>query len=135
MYRGKRTDNGKWVYGYLWMSGSKNSAYIMADGHSCTTWDDTYSEYNITGIIEVDPDSVGQWTGWQTRPNPNQVDVYDGDLFGVEDVGICKVEFKHGSWYLGDELLYEFEESDDGLIGWGVKLEGNTTDNKDLIEK
>jgi uncharacterized phage protein (TIGR01671 family) len=85
--------------------------------------------------IQVQPEDaiLMQYTGWQTKPNPNQVDIYGGDLFCVEDVGICEVEFKHGSWYLGDELLYEFEESD-GKIGWGIKLMGNKFQNPELLK-
>ena len=116
-FRGKRVDNGKWVYGDLRQ---------FINGTMCPVID-----WGL-GCANVHLDSVGQFTGWQTKPNPDQKDIYSGDLFSVDDEGICEVEFRHGSWYLGDELLYEYEESN-GLIGWGSKLEGNTTDNPELL--
>lgn len=67
--RGKRVDNGEWVEGslitdvfYRVGKGNKNSIpYILSvSGIDYDSWEDLDDDY---GLYEVDPDTVGQYTG------------------------------------------------------------------------
>lgn len=54
-FRGKRVDNGEWVYGYLLQTGQ--GSYITE-----------YSDYTISTVnIKVNPSTVGQYTGLKDR--------------------------------------------------------------------
>ena len=88
-YRGKRVDNGEWVYGSL----------------TIYKYDDDHIEYGNTDVEimgvhgdynTVDPATVGQFTG---RQDTKAIDVYEGDIWNRgQFTGVIK--FKLGGWHI-----------------------------------
>lgn len=65
LFRGKRKDTGEWVEGYLFRIWSK--AYIL--------WGTTNG---IPDMVEVDPETVGQYIGMRDKKNGKRI--FEGDI-------------------------------------------------------
>ena len=127
LFRGKRLDNGEWVYGYYVHIGpvSCQRAYIIPEYAS--------SLY----VNEVDPSTVGQYTSLKDK---NGKRIFDGDIAKVlqgKDKDIAYVGFENGAFMLYpktgniyERTLWEYWYND-----WDVEVVGNITDNPELLEK
>ena len=127
LFRGKRLDNGDWVYGYYVHIGpvSCQRAYIIPEYAS--------SLY----VNEVDPSTVGQYTSLKDK---NGKRIFDGDIAKVlqgKDKDIAYVGFENGAFMLYpktgniyERTLWEYWYND-----WDVEIIGNITDNPELLEK
>lgn len=82
-FRGKRLDNGEWIYGSLLVShfkDDKKERYFI-----------TQFSGNYTFEHEVDPNTVGQFTGLRDK---NSRDIWEGDIFKEDGSGIVRSVFR-----------------------------------------
>lgn len=150
MFRGKRLDNGEWVEGYLYehkppLVGivSENDVPEPSQWFIARTG---FADWNMprpVEFVEVDPSTVGQYTGLKDK---NGKRIFDGDIIAVpyeedrEPVEGTFIYYENGKlyfdetnfgWYvkfLGDQLsLWEFDDC-------GVTIIGNIHDNPELLD-
>jgi len=131
-FRGKRVDNGEWVYGYY--SRCDNDHYIYEIKSICIHKGEDCWENDLFKV-EVIPESVGQYIN---KKDKNGVEVYTGDVIN------CSVGCPHViEWY--DEV------PSSALMGGGMpgfylsgmnegyawldveEVIGNMTDNPELL--
>lgn len=114
-FRGKSKISGKWVYGDL--------VRLPGDEHPITTI------FNKdVGYREVDPDTVGQFTGFTDK---NGKDIYEGDI--LENYDQALVTFRDGTFklewlagYVASDLDEGFDETMEVMgnaADWGIKYD------------
>lgn len=70
-FRGKRIDNGEWVKGHLWLHSHRGvGQLVIGTGTRSSSMDG----------FEVDPDTLGQFTGFAANGNANTDEIYEGSL-------------------------------------------------------
>lgn len=117
-FRGKRIDNGQWVYGFL------------AD-------DDYINDINSVDLssIEVDPETVGQFTGLLDK---NGREVYEGDIvkhIPRNETYVCEWTAIHACFTFVENIeygeSYYFQKIDEKKI----EIIGNIYDNPELLNE
>jgi uncharacterized phage protein (TIGR01671 family) len=87
-FRGKRVDNGKWVFGYYHFDDSGDGF----DAHYIT-------DLNMD-VHEVRPESVGQYTGLKDK---NGKEIYEGDIIN-DSFGDREGRIKYNDYLAAFEL-------------------------------
>ena len=111
-FRGKRVDNGEWVYGGV----EQNSITII--------YDDTlpYDNENL-----VYKETVGQFTGLYDK---NGKEIYEGDLVVYYASGFARIEFVAGGFHIiQEEYGFDFM----GQMLATIEVIGNIHDKKELL--
>ena len=127
LFRGKRIDNGEWIEGFFFQ-----------------IWERTYILWGTTNgapnMIEVDPSTVGQYTGLTDK---NGKKIFEGDI--VRHGYTCKysdgktadfysnmpVSFSnhYGGWIVGVQGILTIKT----VQKYNIEVIGNVHDNPELL--
>ena len=123
LFRGKRTDNGEWVYGNLVRGCDEKYAYIVEFGNKelCRNY------------INVKPDTIGQYTGLNDIYG---VKVFEGDIvkrFWFGKMCIYQIGYDNGlASFIGRAGMkfttFDYDSEEFEVIG-------NIYDNPELIKE
>lgn len=116
-FRGKRTDNGEWVYGYYWSV--KDIHFIQ----------DTHGNQLMPFDHKVDLATVGQYTGLKDK---NGTEIYEGDSLFVNRIGDYPLNQNHHVVY--NRYFATFATDQDSTFDW-VRYEGKYTVTGNIHDK
>lgn len=142
LFRGKRTDNGEWVYGDY-------GRYAGTHGIETVISEINLVDFSESNVYEVDRETICQYTGLNDK-NGNKI--FEGDIFKSKQDGMIGVirfgEYQttnsgNGECHLGFSIEWYGKYSDmlRRDLGWWVKVAnkdinivGNIHDNTGLLE-
>lgn len=112
LFRGKRKDNGEWEYGDLWCNPyGKRVVCIVSP----------INDQGTTGENEVDPETVGQFTGLYDK---NGKKIFEGDILGLD----CEA-------FKGVHTVVDYDEELTTIVTtYNVIVIGNIHDNPEPLE-
>lgn len=126
-FRGKRS-NGEWVYGYLVVANGKY--YILPDAADFS-YGDNGNRIRIGCFVEVDPNTVGQYTGLKDK---NGVKIYENDIISfnfdeINRIGIIK--YSLGTFNVSFPKKFSYGSS--SVNNYDGEIIGNIHDNPELL--
>lgn len=127
-FRGKRIDNGEWVYGFYAYKAESNKHYILVEtsGEHCPSY---FTEY------EVDPATVGQYTKVkeQTPEHKEGREIYEGDVVRCYGGERCQGYWQFDKVFTIHDITNPFSMMDLTEIEY-CEILGNIYENPKLLE-
>lgn len=138
LFRGKRKDNGEWIYGYYCVF--NGMIHCIYTGYAETDCGDIYPDY-----YEVDPDTVGQFTGYCDESQHN---AFEGDILSYcsgLNYGVIKYGRYSSPFSIGQDIGFYVEWVSDRdrnihrkdlgywLSAGTAEIVGNIYDNPELL--
>ena len=128
LFRGKRTDNGEWVYGGLIVANGQinpGKAYIL-NGVSDFSYGDNGNRCRIGCFVEVAPSTICEYTGLTDR---NGKKIFEGDILKWDEKEWGCPFFEIVTW---NYELFEIRQRE-----WKSFCEvvGNIFDQPELLEE
>lgn len=124
LFRGKRVDNGDWIYGYYfkathhWHNHGIHEDWIATDTVQNGGW------CNVRGKYAVLAETAGQYTGLTDK---NGTKIFEGDIVlwcGIKGI----VVWEGHKFYVKSNLLWDFSDDD------CIEVIGNIHDNRLLLK-
>ena len=128
LFRGKRTINGDWVYGYFVRGNERKS---LRD--SIFVYDSETQSFND---YEINQSTLGQYTGLTDK---NGKKIFEGDIVKTDKFSepnkqyIIKYDLQFGA-FIGQDRYNVYFVTFDGDSG-DFEIIGNIHDNPELLEK
>ena len=128
LFRGKRVDNGKWVYGVP----IKKALVGSHDGYYPKIIPECDGRHQTVYSIVIKEETIGQYTGLRDK---NGTRIFEADIVKVYDV-YCNetvvgvVEFCDGSFRIYDKNFTSY----DRWMYYEVEVIGNVYDNQELLK-
>ncbi|MCI8461002.1 MAG: hypothetical protein HFE81_06350 [Bacilli bacterium] len=105
LFKAKRKDNGKWVYGYLVEYTFKDTIYIDGTSQKISYIFPMYERSQLKSLekrIEVIPETICQYTGLKDK---NDVKIFENDKVKYdykfsEETGIITYNQENASWQI-----------------------------------
>lgn len=124
LFRGKRKDNGEWIYGVP-------CSFIGTTGEWCDCIMEVVEGYtDVHNIYDINPETLGEYTG---SVDKNGHKIYENDIVKMPKYGkgyiLTKVYFKDGKFAV-DGSHYYFKD----LNPKSKEVVGNIYDNPELLD-
>ena len=130
LFRGKRIDNGEWIEGYyVHLTDGSENRYRIYTGYAETDFDCILSQY-----YEVDPGTVGQYTGKKQMCDGIAHMLFEGDIVTVNNSS-KPYEIVWDDWkarFIGRNGIYVVNNLWGGEI-YSITVIGNIHDNPELL--
>lgn len=127
LFRGKRIDNGEWIFGSLIHRG--DYCCILPPDGVLHDSEEPYMDSDLGTFdgkaIPVDPETVGQYTGLTDK---NGRRIFEGDLLVLATSRTHEVKFADGSFYMNGTGISIHHAGRFTIVG-------NRLDNPELLEE